>query len=274
MILFVLLLSLQMVCGLIDVKRSTNWTRGIAQCALPIFTTFNRAYINVVVVWIKSMRNVGLTNCIFVVGISPLEAPLCASLREILHFSQIFCQDVVGNDTESATASYWRVRTQLVVNLAESVGKPFINCDSDAFWVRDISNDLLLLQANGNYNFIFSRGLGWPKFHMDTYGFTHCLGFWMVNPTPLTVRFLKEIPDGSKDDQVAINVLTHEWDVKYTKEKNDWCGVGNDHLKVRNIGFDIVDRRCPSHAPILHCLSTKRASSKLLMAESHVFSMQ
>ena len=102
------------------------------------------------------------------------------------------------------------VRMNEIIKLLETENKPIVHCDIDVIIEKDIEPLI-----NIKYDIIFSKEFGgtnaFPKDCSKKIGFGICTGFYIIKPTPNSIKFLKKIYNdminklyGSYSDQITL----------------------------------------------------------------------
>lgn len=228
-----------------------------------VFTAVNRKYLKIFSLWLEQFERSGYLPCLLVATFDA-ESELFVRERGIPH--------VAIDETIRDPRQLFVARLTEIASLIES-GRKVIHSDADAFWLNP---DLPAL-IKEDCDLQISIGHGIPKSALDKWGFTLCCGFFILQASPATERFLATWIDESsrlEDDQIALNDLLLEHGLRWERDDGSQT-VGSCPplgLSVGAISHDAVSREdAGPGVQIYHpYLSSTSESNKLLQLKARV----
>ena len=142
-------------------------------------------------------------------------------LKKCLEYN-IFCI-YYPIDTENNLDQLWIKRVEFLKELVHN-DIPIIHSDLDAIWTNDPIPFLNNINKQASLDIIGSQGLIFPEFSFRKNGFIMCCGFFAVNPTPNSKKWMSKWFYETlifKDDQVAFNKLLAWTKIKLTSNLFD-----------------------------------------------------
>lgn len=122
----------------------------------------------------------------------------------------------------------WIKRIEFINTLVK-LDIPLIHTDIDAIWVDNPIEYLKKLSDKTNADIIGSQGLIFPETSFKKNGFIICCGFFLINPTPNSKKWVEKWEfetKKNKDDQVAFNRLL-EWTNISIEEMDEYFKDGS-----------------------------------------------
>ena len=158
--------------------------------------------------WVKNLRSVGCHSTIHIIALDDIEFP---------HDTH----GIVIHRCRTPNLSRWSgdyVRLDLIKELCAK-GHTCVQADLDIFF-----NENPILYCNIPYDFIISRGLGFPKEAVRRWGFSVCTGFYIIKPGAHELvdawLALRQYRNGL--DQENLNLKLLEDDLSWRHECSAW----------------------------------------------------
>lgn len=168
-----------------------------------LITVFvNSAYQTVLANWILFIYKCGIFNFCIVC----LDKPIFDKCQEYNLFSIYY-----PVDTSKNLHNLWIKRVELLKYLILN-DIPIIHSDLDAIWINNPFPYFKKLNEKIKADIIGSQGLIFPEFAFHNNGFIMCCGFFAINPTNNSKKWMEKWlfeTKKSNDDQIAFNnILT------------------------------------------------------------------
>ena len=165
---------------------------------------------------------------------------------------------VVKAEFDQSLSDLWVQRARVWAMLADE-GVEFINCDSDAVWLRNP----IPIYSDEEFDLLFSQATLHPRDVYGKWGFTLCCGFFWARPTLPTRRLFHALISPAEivpgyDDQVALNRLLE-------REGTTWMTLGKERY---NLFRDALPFDCFHEIVHGNC---EKMNLKLGMLPHHLF---
>jgi hypothetical protein len=228
-----------------------------------VFTAVNRKYLKIFSLWLEQFERSGYLPCLLVATFDA-ESELFVRERGIPH--------VAIDERIRDPRQLFVARLNEIASLIGS-GRKVIHSDADAFWLNPDLPSLI----REDCDLQISIGHGIPKSALDKWGFTLCCGFFILQASPATERFLATWIDESsrlEDDQIALNDLLLKHGLRWERDDGSqtFGSCPELGLSVGAISHDLISREDTGPGvQIYHpYLSSTSESNKLLQLKARV----